>query len=234
MTSVYLKENAELVLQARAFGKPLTYLTPGEVQKTGNLLRSPIATDRAWDYYVAARRLPGPVIMAAALEKTYDGIIVGAGHHGLVLGSYLAEMRPRHPAGRPPAAIRRRAGHRGGDRAGLLSQPAFDQSFPHQRDAVVQGPQPRRPRRIHHAALRVRPAASRRLGADLRPRPRGDAGQRRALLQEGRADLPRLEPQGRGDHRENLPAGAVLRSAAAGRARGAAGARATSAATSWR
>ena len=29
--------------------------------------------------------------MAAALEKTYDGIIIGAGHHGLVLGSYLAK-----------------------------------------------------------------------------------------------------------------------------------------------
>ena len=57
------------------------------------------------------------------------------------------EMRARHPAGRPPAAIRRRAGHRGGDRAGLLSQPAFDQSFPHQRDALVQGSEPRRPRR---------------------------------------------------------------------------------------
>ena len=29
--------------------------------------------------------------MAAALERNYDGIIVGAGHHGLVLGSYLAK-----------------------------------------------------------------------------------------------------------------------------------------------
>jgi phytoene dehydrogenase-like protein len=29
--------------------------------------------------------------MSAALEKTYDGIIIGAGHHGLVLGSYLAK-----------------------------------------------------------------------------------------------------------------------------------------------
>lgn len=29
--------------------------------------------------------------MAAALEKTYDGIVIGAGHHGLVLGSYLAK-----------------------------------------------------------------------------------------------------------------------------------------------
>ena len=29
--------------------------------------------------------------MPAALDKTYDGIIIGAGHHGLVLGSYLAK-----------------------------------------------------------------------------------------------------------------------------------------------
>jgi phytoene dehydrogenase-like protein len=29
--------------------------------------------------------------MPATLDKTYDGIIVGAGHHGLVLGSYLAK-----------------------------------------------------------------------------------------------------------------------------------------------
>ena len=28
--------------------------------------------------------------MAAALDRSYDGIIIGAGHHGLVLGSYLA------------------------------------------------------------------------------------------------------------------------------------------------
>ena len=131
------------------------------------------------------------------------------------------QMRPRHPAGRPPPAIRRRHRHRRGHGAGLLPQPAFHQPFSHQRDAVVQGPQPCRPRQLHHAALRVRPAASRRLGADLRPRPRGDAGQRRALLKEGRADLPRLEPQGRGDHRAHLFAGALLRPAAAGRARGA-------------
>jgi phytoene dehydrogenase-like protein len=26
------------------------------------------------------------------LERTYDGIIIGAGHHGLVLGSYLARQ----------------------------------------------------------------------------------------------------------------------------------------------
>ena len=30
-------------------------------------------------------------VMATALERSYDGIIIGAGHHGLVLGSYLAK-----------------------------------------------------------------------------------------------------------------------------------------------
>ena len=29
--------------------------------------------------------------MTRALEKTYDGIVIGAGHHGLILGSYLAK-----------------------------------------------------------------------------------------------------------------------------------------------
>src|SRR3979490_1328143 len=29
--------------------------------------------------------------MSQALGRTYDGIIIGAGHHGLVLGSYLAK-----------------------------------------------------------------------------------------------------------------------------------------------
>ena len=29
--------------------------------------------------------------MTKALQKTYDGIIIGAGHHGLILGSYLAK-----------------------------------------------------------------------------------------------------------------------------------------------
>ena len=28
--------------------------------------------------------------MPTALDRSYDGIIIGAGHHGLVLGSYLA------------------------------------------------------------------------------------------------------------------------------------------------
>src|SRR5262249_25386184 len=41
----------------------------------------------------------------------------------------------------------------------LLSQPAFHQSLPHQRDAVVQGPRSLRTCDLHHAALRIRPSA---------------------------------------------------------------------------
>src|SRR5215471_2838770 len=49
-----------------------------------------------------------------ALERNYDGIIIGAGHHGLVLGAYLAK------AGLDilvvaSARLRRRSFHQGGD-----------------------------------------------------------------------------------------------------------------------
>ncbi len=46
--------------------------------------------------------------MAAALEKTYDGIIIGAGHHGLVLGSYMAK------AGLDVLVVERRLKYGGG------------------------------------------------------------------------------------------------------------------------
>jgi HCOMODA/2-hydroxy-3-carboxy-muconic semialdehyde decarboxylase len=58
VASVYLKENAELVLQSRDLGT-IVYLTPGEVEKTGNLLRTDLATNRAWDYYAARAGFQG-------------------------------------------------------------------------------------------------------------------------------------------------------------------------------
>jgi HCOMODA/2-hydroxy-3-carboxy-muconic semialdehyde decarboxylase len=58
LTCVYLKENAELVLAAKELGK-IVYLTPGEIEKTGNLLRSELATNRAWDYYAARAGFQG-------------------------------------------------------------------------------------------------------------------------------------------------------------------------------
>ena len=68
-----------------------------------------------------------------APERSYDGIIIGAGHHGLVLGAYLAK------AGLQVLLVERRLTYGGGlstrevTAARLLSQSAFDQPFPHQR-----------------------------------------------------------------------------------------------------
>jgi phytoene dehydrogenase-like protein len=39
---------------------------------------------------MSAQVLRGNRPLSKAIEKTYDGIIIGAGHHGLILGSYLA------------------------------------------------------------------------------------------------------------------------------------------------
>ncbi len=50
--SIYMKENAELVLQSRALG-PLDYLSAGEIDQTGAMLRSQLAQQRSWDYRVA-------------------------------------------------------------------------------------------------------------------------------------------------------------------------------------
>src|SRR5262249_14247042 len=50
--------------------------------------------------------------------------------------------RSQGAAGGAAAHLRRRPVHARSDAAGLLSQPPFDQSFPHQRNAVVQGFEP--------------------------------------------------------------------------------------------
>jgi phytoene dehydrogenase-like protein len=42
------------------------------------------------DYHVARDGLQG-ALMSKTLERSYDGIIIGAGHHGMILGSYLAK-----------------------------------------------------------------------------------------------------------------------------------------------
>ncbi len=50
--SVYLKENAELVLNTLPLGEP-DYLSPGEIDKTRALLLSDMPQNRAWDYRAA-------------------------------------------------------------------------------------------------------------------------------------------------------------------------------------
>ena len=50
--SIYMKENAQAVLDALPLGEP-TYLTPGEIDQTRAMLFSPVPQSRTWDYRVA-------------------------------------------------------------------------------------------------------------------------------------------------------------------------------------
>src|SRR5712691_2503123 len=57
--------------------------------------------------------------MSQALQKTYDGIIIGAGHHGLVLGCYLAK------AGLDVLLVDRRLNYGGGLNTTEATVPGF-------------------------------------------------------------------------------------------------------------
>ncbi len=57
--------------------------------------------------------------MSKALQKTYDGIIIGAGHHGLILGSYLAR------AGLDVLLVERRLTYGGGLSTREVTLPGF-------------------------------------------------------------------------------------------------------------
>jgi phytoene dehydrogenase-like protein len=57
--------------------------------------------------------------MPSALERSYDGIIIGAGHHGLILGSYLAK------AGLTILLVDRRLEYGGGLSTKEATKPGF-------------------------------------------------------------------------------------------------------------
>ncbi len=57
--------------------------------------------------------------MSQALQRTYDGIIIGAGHHGLVLGAYLAK------AGLEVLLVDRRLTYGGGLNTTAATRPGF-------------------------------------------------------------------------------------------------------------
>src|SRR5499425_1508620 len=57
--------------------------------------------------------------MAKALEKSYDAIVIGAGHHGLILGSYLAR------AGLDVLLVERRLTYGGGLSTREVTLPGF-------------------------------------------------------------------------------------------------------------
>ena len=51
LVSIYMKENAELVLNALPMSSEPEYLTPGEISKTSAMLLGEMPLARAWDYY---------------------------------------------------------------------------------------------------------------------------------------------------------------------------------------
>lgn len=52
MISVYMKDNAELILKTVPLGEP-RYLTIGEIERAGSMLLSEMPLARAWDYWTA-------------------------------------------------------------------------------------------------------------------------------------------------------------------------------------
>jgi HCOMODA/2-hydroxy-3-carboxy-muconic semialdehyde decarboxylase len=52
MISIYMKENAELILNALPLGQP-AFLSRGEIEKASALLLSDMPLTRAWDYWTA-------------------------------------------------------------------------------------------------------------------------------------------------------------------------------------
>lgn len=56
--SVYMKDNAAMVLASLPHGAP-TYLTPGEVEMTAKMLLSDMPLARAWDYWLTRAGFSG-------------------------------------------------------------------------------------------------------------------------------------------------------------------------------
>jgi ribulose-5-phosphate 4-epimerase/fuculose-1-phosphate aldolase len=56
--SVYMKHNAEMILASLPHG-PVSYLTPGEIEKTAAMLLSDMPLSRAWDYWITRAGFSG-------------------------------------------------------------------------------------------------------------------------------------------------------------------------------
>ncbi|MGG5811535.1 class II aldolase/adducin family protein [Falsiroseomonas sp. CW058] len=57
-TAVYMKDNAAMVLASLPHG-PVSYLTPGETEKTAAMLLSDMPLARAWDYWLTRANFAG-------------------------------------------------------------------------------------------------------------------------------------------------------------------------------
>lgn len=58
MVSIYLKENADLILKTLPLGEP-SYLTEGEAEKASAMLLSDMPLARAWDYWTSRAGFQG-------------------------------------------------------------------------------------------------------------------------------------------------------------------------------
>jgi HCOMODA/2-hydroxy-3-carboxy-muconic semialdehyde decarboxylase len=58
MISIYMKDNAELILKTLPLGKPAA-LSPGEVERTAAMLLSAMPLARAWEYWTSRAGFQG-------------------------------------------------------------------------------------------------------------------------------------------------------------------------------
>src|SRR5688572_9702300 len=79
-------------------------------------MRAPRSPPPTAAYAAISRTCDG---MPKPLERSYDGIIIGAGHHGLILGSYLAK------AGLDILVVERRFTYGGGLATEEVTAPGF-------------------------------------------------------------------------------------------------------------
>ena len=134
-------------------------------------------------------------------SATYDAIVIGGGHNGLVAAAYLARAGAAHPGPRATARPRRRRRHRG-DRPGLpllrrvlRRQPAAAGDHPRARPAPSRPRDPAARRHVHAAACRHRAGGRPWPGLPVaRQRPRRTI---RELRRWSRPDAEAYEEYGR-------------------------------------
>ena len=56
LIAIYFQVNAALLLESLRLG-PVTYLSPGEVEKTGEMTAMPLLAERTWEYWSARANL---------------------------------------------------------------------------------------------------------------------------------------------------------------------------------
>jgi ribulose-5-phosphate 4-epimerase/fuculose-1-phosphate aldolase len=58
-TTYYLRLNAEVLIKAMSMGKDVTYLSPGEVDQSGELHMQPLSQGRAWEDWCTQAGIAG-------------------------------------------------------------------------------------------------------------------------------------------------------------------------------